>query len=369
VARRRKGRGRIGEFIRHGSVTQWIVFVVVTWAVLLTVAIWFARPFTRRELFLTIAGEFIATSVMAILVGPAFKRAVESFTALRAHVEATAGEYSSFPDVRTYFTKLAGAHSHIRILDTFSFLIEPAHALEFRAAVTNALRKYVNVRILLVAPDSEAAAARRKTLSDGEAGVPIEVFDENLASNLSTLSQMLADRTADAPGKLEVKLYKVDPAVAYHRIDETALISFYPVGARAERSPQLEATVASPFGSMVDRRFEEIWHDLESVPLLDYYTCTVHVRTNGQTRSFRQIGFVRIDEDRFLATRDFELVSAIFNSREASVTWTDDGTEAEYTVAHIDDDSARTRVHQVAVEKYGARESRQYFLLKPRDGS
>ena len=123
MARRRVGRGRIGDFTRHWSVAQWIVFVLVTWAVLLTAAIWFARPFTRRELFLTIAGELIATSVMAILVGPAFKRAVESFTALRAHVEATAGEYSSFPDVGTYLNKLANARSHICILDTFSFLI------------------------------------------------------------------------------------------------------------------------------------------------------------------------------------------------------------------------------------------------------
>ncbi|HEV3171768.1 MAG TPA: hypothetical protein VGZ32_15560 [Actinocrinis sp.] len=345
------------------------MFGVLIWAVLLAAAILLSLPFTRRELFLTVAGEFIATSIMAILVGPVFKKAVESFTALRAHVEATAGEYSSFPDVGTYFTKLAAARSHICILDTFSFLIEPAHAAEFRAAVTRALRKNVHVRILLVAPDSEAAAARRKTLSEGEAGVPTEVFDENLASNLSTLSQMLADRTRDAAGRLEVKLYKVDPAVTYHRIDETALISFYPVGARAERSPQLEATVASPFGSMVDRRFEEIWHDLESMPLLDYYTCTVHVRTNGQAQSFRQIGFVRIDQDRFLATRDFDLVSAVFNSREASVTWTDDGSELDYRVEHIDEGPARAQVHRAAVEKYGERrEARQYFLLIPRDG-
>lgn len=368
MARRRVGRGRIGDFTRHWSVAQWIVFVLVTWAVLLTAAIWFARPFTRRELFLTIAGEFIATSVMAILVGPAFKRAVESFTALRAHVEATAGGYSSFPDVGTYLNKLASARSHVCILDTFSFLIEPAHAPAFRAAVTKALDRHVHVRILLVAPASEAAAGRRKTLSEGDAGVSTEVFDENLASNLSTLSQLLTERTREALGKLEVKLYKADPAVAYHRIDETALISFYPVGDRAERSPQLEATVASPFGSMVDRRFEEIWHDVESMPLPDYYTCTVHVRTNGQTQSFRQIGFVRIDQDSFLATRDFDLVAAIFNSKEATVTWTDDGTQADYRVEHIEEGRARTRIHRAAVEKYGEhREARQYFLLKPRE--
>jgi hypothetical protein len=101
--------------------------------------------------------------------------------------------------------------------------------------------------------------------------------------------------------------------------------------------------------------------------LLDYHTCTVHVKESSQGRSFDQIGFVSVGEDRYLATRNGALMAALVNNHDVTITWIGSRSEAEYSVQHVDEEPQYTRVRMAAIEKYGMyKRERRYFSLTPK---
>lgn len=316
---------------------------------------------------LNTAGDIVGATIMATTVVPIFARARASFITLREQVaQATAWEYPGFPEASSYCAKMSDATSDIWILDTFSFLIEPENAPDFRAAVTKALDNNVTVRVLLVAPGSEAAIARRKTLSEGRAKLPPVKFDLNLSSNLSVLFQMLGEQSSRTHGSLEVKLYKIDPAVAYHRIDNMSLVAFYPIDTRAENSPQLEVAVTNPVGSLVSRRFDEIWQS--SIYLLDYYTCTVKFTDNGQSQSFTEIAFVDAGGKRLLLSSDPAFIAAV-NRQRVVIRWGIDGAdgmESHYDVEPVLSGPLLPQARDAARRKYGQPDGHQFFELRSR---
>lgn len=189
--------------------------------------------------------------------------------------------------------QIAIARGEVAIMETWTGLLEESHRERFLTALTAALGNGVEVRILLLDPDSAAAAQRAEELRHTQ--VPLLITD-NLR-HLYHLRRHLDPLTAR---QLQVRVYDASPSIQLYRWDEKAFISFFPVGVRAYDARQIEAFMASPLGEFVAGRFEELWNDRTTRRMEEYMALPVTVRLDHAELATSEAHFVRHDDQHFV---------------------------------------------------------------------
>jgi hypothetical protein len=195
-----------------------------------------------QNVVINLGADLVGAIVTIFVITPIVRRASEG--RVREHPRL---------DYAWYVDRVAGATSAVRIIDTFSNLLDGPHTAHFFRAVELALERQAVVQILLLDPDSLAARQRAHELDDPD------VYRE-IMRNLRVLYDF---RNTVLPASLgrnfSVRMYTASPSITVYRWDEKALVSFFPVGKISSQGIQLEITVSSPLGEFVNQRFNTLW--------------------------------------------------------------------------------------------------------------
>jgi hypothetical protein len=191
---------------------------------------------------------------------------------------------------------IAAAQTEVDILETWTGLLEESHRDRFLGAVQAALQQGVDVRVLLLDPDSAAAEQRAEELHHAQ--VPLLIMD-----NLRYLYRLRRDLDARLARQLQVRVYDASPSVQLYRWDDKALISFFPVGVRAYDARQIEAYMDSPLGQFMESRFDELWSSTTTRTIDDFMALAVTVRLGDAALATSEAHFVRLGDDCFVDGR------------------------------------------------------------------
>jgi hypothetical protein len=259
---------------------------------------------------------------------------------------------------------IASSHTEVDILETWTGLLEDSHRERFRTALGGSLAKGVEVRILLLDPESAAAEQRAEELHHTQ--VPVLIMD-----NLRHLYQL--HRTLDplTARQLRVRVYDASPSIQLYRWDDKAYISFFPVGVRAYDARQIEAFMSSPLGEFVASRFEELWNDRTTRRMDEFMTLSVTVRLDAADLATSEAHFVRLGEDWFVDGSVLLDHLTEHGARRLSLA-VDGGRGSVYDMVRLDpqDQSRRATVIALFDAKYGTSHGHSVILrLVPRGGA
>lgn len=207
-----------------------------------------------RDVLLNIGASIVIVALTYAIFDPLFEEL------RRSRVE----EHPRLDD-EEFSAHVAGAQAMVAIMDTGSHLLEGGGRERFLRALRAALHNGVVVRVLLLDPDSAAASQRAEEIR------PVDVR-EVLVDNLRRLNDFAGSLDREPRTRFQVRIYDASPSIHMFRWDDKALISFFPIGARASASPHLEVFMASPLGEFVASRFDELWAH-PSTRRLDEYVC------------------------------------------------------------------------------------------------
>jgi hypothetical protein len=159
----------------------------------------------------------------------------------------------------------------IRILETFTSLVTTKHLTKFYQSVQAALQSQdATIEILMIHPNSEGAKQRTEELTD-----VLDVPDE-IQKTLARFYEMQEHLSkVSGEGNFEVRLYDASPSIAMHQWDSYAYVSFYPVGQRADKAPNLKVSIKTTFGQFITQKFDELWHQESTIPLKAHMLMTV----------------------------------------------------------------------------------------------
>ncbi|MGH8931971.1 MAG: hypothetical protein ACRDZO_15450 [Egibacteraceae bacterium] len=214
----------------------------------------------NSELLLNIGASVVILAFSYVFFDPIFEHA------RKGRVE----EHLRF-DHEAFSERVAASHQTVAILETWTGLLEDSHREQFFAALRAALVREVDVRILLLDPDSPPAQQRAAELGH------IDVC-KLIRDNLRHLHQFRTGLGDPSSSCLSVRVYEASPSIQLYRWDDKALISFFPIGVRAYDAPQIEAYMDSPWGAFVQGRFEELWQHDSTRRMEEYMHVPVTVR-------------------------------------------------------------------------------------------
>ncbi len=187
----------------------------------------------------------------------------------------TGGRLLGAFDPAYFIGRVASARRSVRLLNTWTDLACPPHDDAFAAAVRTALDAGAIVQILLLDPDSPAAAARSADLAHR-----IDVAAE-IRANMRTLDALRGRLDPVLRPRLAVRLYAEQPLTTYHRWDTGALVSSFPVGVSSAAVTQHEATISSTLVQFVEQHFDRLWGPGGSISLDDYLRVPLRVLPAG----------------------------------------------------------------------------------------
>jgi hypothetical protein len=191
---------------------------------------------------------------------------------------------------------IAAARTQVAILETWSGLLEDRYRDRFATAVTAAVRRGVEIRVLLLDPDSAAALQRAEELRQPQ--VPVLIME-----NLQHLYHLRGRLDSAGAQQLQVRIYDASPAIQLYRWDDKALVSFFPVGVRAYDARQIEAYMDSSLGEFVNTRFEALWTDPSTRRLTEFMRLGITVRLDGADSidlASGEADFVTTDQECYL---------------------------------------------------------------------
>ncbi len=191
---------------------------------------------------------------------------------------------------------IAAARTEVDILETWTGLLEDSHRDRFLHAVDSALGHGVDVRVLLLDPDSAAAEQRAEELHHAQ--VPMLIME-----NLRYLYRLRRELDSRLARQLQVRVYDASPSVQLYRWDDKALMSFFPVGVRAYDARQIEAYMDSPLGQFMESRFDELWASSTTRTIEDFMSLALSVRLGDATLATSDAHFVKLDGDCFVDGR------------------------------------------------------------------
>jgi hypothetical protein len=351
VGRRLRSARVVLRHLLSGRSLAVIVIIAMVCGVLLLLA----RGAERygENLALNVAAEFIGALLVVFALTPMLRRAQQG--GVREHRRL---DYGWFTD------RVATAGDSVRVLHTFSRLFAPPYSDRFLAATRALLRRGGFAHILLMHPDSLAAAQRTAELrGHGDVGAETR-------RNLVTLDEFRRSLPADARARCEVRLSTASASVQMYQWDGRLLASFLPVGRLSGDHTQLEVAVDSPLGDFLLERFEELWPD--GVTIEDYMRLRVVLRDGTGETAF-PVRYVRADDDLYLVA-EADLIAHLARARHHDVTavvGTDPvGTgpigTGEHAVDIVAPDSPEAATVRRLVEaKYG-RAERIFVRLVPR---
>jgi hypothetical protein len=227
-----------------------------------------ARGFSS-DLLLNLGSSLVLAAVSYLIFDPLFDEA------RRARVQ----EHDRF-DQAAFIDRMRETHRHVRILDTWTILLDSRTRTRTLSAMREALDQGATIRVLLLDPDSAAAQQRTEELERRQIDVAAQIMD-NLRQ-LRRFWEELAD--AGQRSRLKICVYDASPSIQLYQWDGRGLISFFPIGKVSFDVPQLEVDMASPWGQFVDRRFDDLWDHRDHIRSLDRYWRLTVVLTQGDTR-------------------------------------------------------------------------------------
>jgi|SRR5690242_11706644 len=191
------------------------------------------------------------------------------FNPIFAEIRAVTSQEHPRLDYDAFIDHVQRTHGTVCILETWTGALEEPYRRRFLDAVQQALRRGARVRILLLDPDAAATEQRTEEIHRRR-----DVRSEIMA-NLLDLRQLWSMLDETVRRRLEVRIYSASPSVQLYRWDDKAYLSFFPLGALAYDTPQLETFMNTPWGEFVDRRFDELWDDDATRDLAAYWSTTL----------------------------------------------------------------------------------------------
>ncbi|MEV6302859.1 hypothetical protein AB0M02_25825 [Actinoplanes sp. NPDC051861] len=240
-----------------------------------------SRGFTS-DLLLNLGSSLVLAAVSYLIFDPIFDEA------RKARVQ----EHERF-DQATFIDRMRETHRNIRILDTWTILLDGRSRARTFSAMREALGQGATIRVLLLDPNSAAAQQRADELERRQIDVAAQIM-----ANLRQLQQFRDE--LDGPeqrSRLRVSVYDASPSIQLYQWDGRALISFFPIGKVSFDVPQLEVDMASPWGQFVDRRFDELWDHGDHIRTLDrYWRLPVTLMHGGQRLDTVPVPYVSDDD-------------------------------------------------------------------------
>jgi hypothetical protein len=259
-------------------------------------------------------------------------------------------------DHAEFSSHAASATDLVAVMDTGNHMLEGASRQRFLVALRSALGNGAVVRILLLDPDSAAAAQRTEEIAPVDVGRVIR-------DNLRHLHAFAATCDPGARQRFQVRIYDASPSIQMFRWDDKALISFFPIGIRASAAPHLEVYLASPLGEFVQSRFDELWRHTSTRDLADYLTIRVAVSHDDAVLRDCDVPFVRwgdccfvdgapmIDQLADHGSAGLEILAARPLAVDGRL-----GTAFRFARVDANSDPDRARVLALFDEKYGPRQ-------------
>jgi hypothetical protein len=206
-------------------------------------------------------------------------------------------------DPRYFIDRVAESKRSVRLLNTWTDLIDPSYEQAFSVALSKAVTAGALIQILLLDPDSAAAAKRAEELL-GTIDVP-----KVIRGNLRWIAAIRARLSPPLRPRLAVRIYGEPPLTAYHRWDGGALVSTFPMGHSSSATTQHEASVSATLVEFIEQRFENLWGLESSTGLDDYLRMALWVMA-GEVSRVLQSEYVRVGGGVFVAdARLADLVS------------------------------------------------------------
>jgi hypothetical protein len=248
------------------------------------------------NLALNLAAEFIGGFVILFALTPILRRAQQG--GVREHRRL---------DFQWYIDRVVTARTSVRVLDTYSRLCSPPFKDRFLQAALELLQRQGRVQVLLMDPDSRAAAQRTAELAGhGDVG-------RNTRDNLRVLNEFRDKLDEPQRSRFEARLYNSSQSVQINQWDDRLLASFFPTGGGSDDSAQLEVSIDSPLGSFVSKQFEELWQHAR--PIDDYMSLQLRVDDgNGGVREFRP-RFVIVKDDYYVVDQEMIVLIALNRGR------------------------------------------------------
>ncbi|WP_322780187.1 AfsR/SARP family transcriptional regulator [Frankia sp. Cas4] len=198
-------------------------------------------------------------------------------------------------DPAYFISRAAASRRIVRVLNTWTDLVAPQHEPGFATAVGSALDGGALVQILLLDPDSPAAAQREEDLSRS-VNVP-----DTIRSNLRRLDAIRTGLDPRLRHRMSVRVYSEQPLTSYHRWDNGAIVSTYPVGRSSAASTQHETTVDSTLVQFIEQRFDSLWGPEVSTGLDDYLGLPLLIDSRTDGSSALTVQYVRIEDSVYVA--------------------------------------------------------------------
>ncbi|WP_256804883.1 BTAD domain-containing putative transcriptional regulator [Frankia sp. ACN10a] len=252
-----------------------------------------------------------------------------------------------------FIARVAASRRSVRLLNTWTDLVSAPHRDAFTDAVLAAIDAGAIVQILLLDPDSPAAAARTADLSH-RIDVPAEI-----RANLLVLDGLRERLTPVLRPRLAVRLYAEQPLTTYHRWDSGALVSSFPVGYSSAAATQHEATISSTLVQFVEQHFERLWSPAGSAALDDYLRVPLQVLRSDADPVDVRAEFVRLDGAVYVASAELAALLRQGGPDGLVTAVAGDGRHAlsgigRARVVPLRDDAGAGVVAAAFTQKYGA---------------
>ncbi|MFI6783425.1 DUF5919 domain-containing protein [Micromonospora sp. NPDC050276] len=264
-------------------------------AVVMLLAAWRSTGFLS-DLLLNLGASVVLAAISYVIFDPMFEEA------RKARVQ----EHLSF-DQQAFVARLHRSGRRVRILDTWTILLEQRHREETLSAVRAALANGAQVQLLLLDPDCTAAQQRSEELERQRVDVPRQI-----RTNLRHLAAFADALDARLRHRLQVRLYDASPSIQLYQWDGRALISFFPIGKLSFNVPQLEVDMDSPWGGFVHARFEELWeHEQATLDLERYWSVMVTLRHDESDVVEVRVPYVTVDGQHYVDCRGFRVTGPL----------------------------------------------------------
>ncbi|MGC4812974.1 DUF5919 domain-containing protein [Micromonospora sp. DT228] len=264
-------------------------------AVVMLVAAWRSTGFLS-DLLLNLGASVVLAAISYVIFDPLFEEA------RKARVQ----EHLSF-DQQAFVTRLHRSGRRVRILDTWTILLEQRHREETLSAIRAALANGAQVQLLLLDPDCTAAQQRSEELERQRVDVPRQI-----RTNLRHLAAFTDALDARLRQRLQIRLYDASPSIQLYQWDGRALISFFPIGKLSFNVPQLEVDMDSPWGGFVHARFEELWeHEQATLDLERYWSVMVTLLHDDSDVAEVSVPYLTVDGQHYVDCRGFRVTGQL----------------------------------------------------------
>lgn len=157
------------------------------------------------------------------------------------------------------------------MLATFIYPLtdHPKHNTERQAlleALEDTIRRpsFFAIQILLLHPASPAAQARAAERKDDD-------VLKRIQQSLDTLRDLVNRCKGEPPrNRVEIRLFWRTPPFSLFQTDNFASMSFYFRDRPISEVARYEFFTGSPVGVFVEKTFEDLWHDEQTIALEDY---------------------------------------------------------------------------------------------------